>query len=87
MSIKRYLGESNRGSAVDRLALFCAVVSVVSVLGAHGLDKLAQNGDLPVIAFSHSGARPDIDYSATASIPNRAARTQLNPCGQTFENR
>ncbi|HUO53237.1 MAG TPA: hypothetical protein VMU18_00745 [Rhodoblastus sp.] len=87
MSVKNYLGENNRGSAVDKFALFCALVSVISVLGAHGMDKLAQSGSLPTIAFAHSGGHADVDYSTTASIPGRAARTQLNPCGQSLQNR
>ncbi|WP_298424335.1 hypothetical protein [Rhodoblastus sp.] len=87
MAIKRYLWDSNRGSAVDKFALFCALVSVLGVLGAHGMDKLAQSGSLPMIAFVHPGDHPGIDYSATASIPARAARTQLNPCVSSGDNR
>ena len=64
-----------RGSIVDKVALFCAVVAVISVLGAHGMDMLAKSGDLPKIAFSRGDGQPDIDYSATGSIPDRAGRT------------
>ncbi len=50
--------EDNRGSTVDKIALLCAIVATLSVLGAHGLDMLAQNGALPVIAFHHAGGHP-----------------------------
>ncbi len=87
MSAMKSFREDNRGSAVDKVALFCAIVAILSVLGAHGLDMLAQNGTLPVIAFHHTGAHPDVDYSATGSIPDDAERTRLNPCGQNGGDR
>jgi hypothetical protein len=76
------LPESNKGSALEKLALFCALLAVACVLGAHGMDKLAQNGGLPSISFNRGEQRPNIDYSATATIPHRAQSTNLNPCGQ-----
>jgi len=69
----------DKGSVFDRFALICAGISVACVLGAHGMDRLAQSGNLPSIAFRphESGG---IDYSSTASIPRRAQDTSLNPC-------
>jgi hypothetical protein len=87
MSLRRNLEENNFGSTVDKIALFCAVVAILSVLGAHGMDRLAQNGDLPVVAFNHTNGNPGVDYSATASIPDRAGRTRLSPCGENGDNR
>ena len=86
MSVLRFFGQDNRGSIADKVALYCAIVAILSVLGAHGLDMLAKNGDLPKIAFVRSG-QPDIDYSATGSIPDRAGRTQIDPCGRNGDNR
>lgn len=65
-----------KGSVFDRFALICAVISIICVLGAHGMDKLAQNGGLPGLFHSESG----VDYSATASISRRAQDASLNPC-------
>ncbi len=76
------LPESRTGSAFEKWALVCAVIAVISVLGAHGIDKIAENGDLPVISFNHGGAQPNVDYSATASIPRRAQSTNLDPCNR-----
>ncbi|MGO8738908.1 hypothetical protein [Rhodoblastus sp.] len=76
-----------RGSAVDKIALFCAVVAVISILGAHGMDMLVKSGNLPRIAFIRGDGHSDIDYSATGSIPDRAGRTRLNPCGQSDGDR
>lgn len=76
------LPQDRTGSAFEKWALFCAVIAILSVLGAHGMDKLAENGDLPVISFNHGGAQPGIDYSATASIPNRAQSTKPDPCNR-----
>jgi hypothetical protein len=81
MSVLRSFAQDVRGSTVDNIALFCAIVAVLSVVGAHGLDMLAKNGDLPRIAFTRAG-HSDIDYSATGSIPDRAERTQIDPCGR-----
>ena len=87
MSVIKSFRKDNRGSTVDTIALFCAIVAVLSVLGAHGLDILARNGDLPKIAFTRAGGHSDIDYSATGSIPDRAGRTELKPCGQSGDDR
>ncbi len=87
MSVIKSFGKDNRGSTVDTVALFCAIVAVLSVVGAHGLDMLARNGDLPKIAFTRAGGHSDIDYGATGSIPDRAGRTGFKPCGQSGDDR
>ncbi len=38
--------------ALDRLALFCALVTLVCVLGAHSMDQMAQNGELPKMSWA-----------------------------------
>ncbi len=64
-----------RRSAVDRFALFCAAISLICVLGAHAIDRLARMGAL-------SGREsPGLDYSATGSIGKSAATSRLDPCG------
>jgi hypothetical protein len=68
--------EKTEVSAVDRVALLCAVVSVVCVLGAHALDKLAQSGAPP----RGAATAPRVDYTPTGSIPNAAA-PRVDPCG------
>ncbi len=75
------LPQKSTGSAFEKWAVFCGLLGVACVLCAHGMDKLAQNGDLPVISFNHSGPNSGVDYSGTASIPHRAQSTNLNPCG------
>ncbi len=80
MSAVKDVVENRKGSAVDKFALFCAFISIICVFGAHGMDKLAQNGGLPVIALQRSGAPAGVDYAPTASIPGQAAKVQLNPC-------
>jgi hypothetical protein len=73
--------EKSPGSAFEKWAAFCTMLGVVCVLGAHGMDKLVQNGSLPVISFNRAAPNPGVDYSGTASIPHRAQSTSLNPCG------
>ena len=87
MSADKDSANSLKGSAVDKFALFCAVVSIVCVFGAHGMDKLAQSGSLPTIAFASPGGRGAVDYAPTASIPGQVAKVQLNPCVDTSRNR
>lgn len=87
MFANRDSSENRKGSAVDKFALFCAVVSIVCVLGAHGMDKLAQAGALPLIAYGHTGQNGAIDYAPTASISGRAASSRLNPCGENSLSR
>ena len=87
MSADKDSANGLKGSAVDKFALFCAVVSIVCVFGAHGMDKLAQNGSLPTIAFASPGGHGAVDYAPTASIPGQVAKVQLNPCVDTSRNR
>jgi hypothetical protein len=82
MSAFSQQSENRKGSIVDKVALFCALVSVACVLGAHAMDKLAQSGGLPSVSFNRGGAYPNVDYSATATIPNRANANSVNPCGR-----
>jgi hypothetical protein len=77
MSDFSQLPENREGSAIDRVALFCAVVSVACVLGAHALDRLAQAGAQPRGAVT----APGVDYSPTGSIP------RLDPCGAKTPSR
>gem|GEM_PF-6913137 len=70
MSDFSQLPEKTEVSTVDRVALLCAVVSVVCVLGAHALDRLAQAGAPP----RGAATAPRVDYSPTGSIPH------LDPC-------
>jgi hypothetical protein len=74
--------ENGQGSALDRLALFCALVTLVCVLGAHGMDQLAQNGELPKISWARAEKHPGVDHTATATISTRASSVAVNPCGQ-----
>ncbi len=71
--------ENGQGSALDRLALFCALVTLVCVLGAHGMDQLAQNGELRRISWEK---HPGFDHTTTATISSRASSVAVNPCGQ-----
>lgn len=87
MFANRGLAEDCGGSAADKFALFCALVSIACVIGAHGLDKLAQLGGLPVFGSDRLGRTAAIDYAPTGSIAGRAAASQLNPCGDNAQNR
>lgn len=87
MSADKDLASNYKGSAVNKFALFCAVVSIACVFGAHGLDKLAQSGSLSRFASRGASSPGAVDYSPTASIPGQAARVQLNPCGDNARNR
>jgi hypothetical protein len=69
-----------KGSVFDRFALICAVISIICVLGAHGMDRLAQSGSLPSLIFHSQESGGGIDYAATASIARRAQDAGLNPC-------
>jgi hypothetical protein len=87
MSADKDLFENSKVSVVDKFALFCALAAIACVLGAHGMDKLARDGDLPTLAFHRAGKPASIDATPTASIPNRAATVQLNPCAGAELNR
>jgi hypothetical protein len=87
MSDEKDFASSSEGSAVDKFALFCAVVSIACVFGAHGMDKLARNGALPVVAFQRPAGQGAVDYTPTASIPGQASKVQINPCVAPGSNR
>ncbi len=67
---------------IDRLVLFCALIAIGCVLGAHILDRLGQTVGLPMVTFVAPDKHPGVDYSTTATIPRRANETNLNPCRQ-----
>jgi hypothetical protein len=73
---------NGRSSGFDRLLLICALLTLVCVLGAHGIDRLEQQGDLPARLLALTGKHPDVDRSATASIALRSSSASLSPCGQ-----
>jgi hypothetical protein len=73
--------ENTRGGAFDRLLLICALLTLVCVLGAHGMDRLAQDGPLQARLLAYVGKHPGADRSATASIALRSSTAGLNPCG------
>jgi len=69
-----------KGSVFDKFALVCAVISIICVLGAHGMDRLAQSGALQNFNVHSQESGGGIDYAATASISRRAQDASLNPC-------
>jgi hypothetical protein len=75
------LPEKGKGSPIDRLVLFCTIIAVTCVLGAHVLDLAGRSGALPMLAGA-ADKHQTVDYSTTATISRRANATNLNPCGQ-----
>jgi hypothetical protein len=80
MSVLSRFLKNRQGNAVDKWVLYGAVVAVICTLGAHAMDDLASSNRLPVISFNWRNTNPGVDYTATASIPNRARSTRLDPC-------
>jgi hypothetical protein len=74
--------ENGRKTALDRLLLMCALLTLVCVLGAHGMDRLALDGGTPARLFARAARHPGVDHSATGSIALRSSTASLNPCGQ-----
>ena len=74
--------ENGRSAAFERLLLICALLTLVCVLGAHGMDRLAQKGDLPERLLALTGKHPGVDRSTTASIALRSSSASPGPCGQ-----
>lgn len=74
--------ENGRTAAVDRLLLICALLTLVCVLGAHGMDQLARDGEFPARLFALADKHTGVDHSTTASIALRSSSAGLNPCGQ-----
>jgi hypothetical protein len=70
--------ENGKASFFDKIALFSAVVSLICVLAAHGMDHMAKNGTLDALLSPH--AQPGVDYSSTASIGKNSRNVTLNPC-------
>ena len=89
MSILKDFWHDRRGSGLQTLAISAAVIALASVAASSALDKFAQAGGFPTIAFidSHTltqtngaGKAPifnTVDSSTTASI-NRPII--LEPC-------
>jgi hypothetical protein len=89
MSILKDFWADKRGSGIQTLAISAAVIGLASVAASSALEKFAQAGGFPTIAFidSHSFPAPgsggkapvfnNVDTSATASI-NRPVI--LDPC-------
>jgi hypothetical protein len=74
--------ENQRNTAFDRLLLICALLTLLCVLGARGMDRLAQDGDLPARLLAYAANHPAVDRSATASIALRSSPASLSPCGR-----
>jgi hypothetical protein len=82
-----------KGSLVEKVALFSVMLALASVLGANLLSTMLQKGDLPIIAFAHPDKKPNVagapssgakavgvDMSATASIPLQRRAAPVSPC-------
>ena len=74
--------ENGRSTAFDRLLLICALLTLFCVLGAHGMDRLAQQGNLSARLLALTGNHPGVDRSTTASIALRSSSASPGPCGQ-----
>jgi hypothetical protein len=70
--------ENGKASFFDKIALFSAVVSLICVLAAHGMDHMAKNGTLDAMLSPHK--QPGVDYTGTASIGGNTRNVTLNPC-------
>jgi hypothetical protein len=78
-AFSRFL-KNRQGNVVDKVVLYSAIVAVLCTLGAHAMDDLGASGYLPMISFNWRNTNPGVDYTATASIPDRAQATHLDPC-------
>ncbi|ATQ70019.1 MULTISPECIES: hypothetical protein [Methylosinus] len=78
---------------IERVALYCTLLALASVLGADLLSSMLQKGELPAIAFVHPDRRPPagpqdfrgvgVDMTATGSLPSAAAAraaAPVSPC-------
>jgi hypothetical protein len=70
--------ENGKASFFDKIALFSAVVSLICVLAAHGMDHISKNGTLDALLSPH--AQAGVDYTGTASIGKNTHNVILNPC-------
>ena len=89
MSILKDFWNEQRGSGLQTLAISAAVIALASVAASSALDKFAQAGGFPTIAFiasntlAHSagaGKTPvftNVDNSSTASVDRPVA---AGPC-------
>lgn len=76
--IREFLSD-RRGGMVEKIAVMAGAIALASMSGAHLLDVASRDENSKLYALFHK--TPGVDYTATATIRNKAGQTVLDPCG------
>lgn len=67
-----------RGGLVERVAVMAGAIALASLGGAHFLDVASRDPSSKLYALFHN--KPNVDYTATATIRKQAGQVVLDPC-------
>ena len=67
-----------RGGLVERVAVMAGAIALASLGSAHFLDVASRDPNSKLYALFNN--KPNVDYTATASIRKQASNVTLDPC-------
>ena len=67
-----------RGGLVERVAVMAGAIALASLGGAHFLDVASRDPNSKLYALFNN--KPNVDYTATATIKKQAGQVILDPC-------
>lgn len=67
-----------RGGLVERVAVMAGAIALASLGSAHFLDVASRDPNSKLYALFNN--KPNVDYTATATIRKQAGQVVLDPC-------
>ena len=67
-----------RGGLVERVAVMAGAIALASFGSAHFLDVASRDPNSKLYALFNN--KPNVDYTATATIKKQAGQVVLDPC-------
>ncbi|MFO1167802.1 MAG: hypothetical protein U1E19_06745 [Rhodoblastus sp.] len=67
-----------RGGLVERVAVMAGAIALASLGSAHFLDVASRDPNSKLYALFNN--KPNVDYTATATIKKQAGQVVLDPC-------
>lgn len=74
--IKTFIRDS-KGGLVERVAVMAGAIALASLGSAHLLDVASRDQNSRLYALFN---KPNVDYTATATIKKQAGQVTLDPC-------
>jgi len=74
----RHFFRDTRGGIVERVAVMAGAIALASLGSAHFLDVASRDPNSKLYALFNN--KPNVDYTATATIRSQAGKVTLDPC-------